>query len=168
MEKILFSNTMGSEGREKELNKLARIANESGLLTMVSSGGSIALTTEYQKINVGGEVAIDETKNMYEYNQTLQRLEVKQSGYYSIRLCGSVEFPGSVELELSCFINGVEYSPDAHPQQAGRGGGKPTMINVITTIPLIAGDYMEMMAKVDSATTLTMNGNNLSIEKKVF
>ena len=135
---------------------------------MTSSGGSLALTTTYQKIAVGGTIAIDETSGMYSYNNTLHRLEIAKDGYYSIRLCGSVELANSLELELSCFINGVEYSPDAHPQVQGRGADKPVMISVVTTVPLKAGDYMEMMAKTDSATTLTMNGNNLSIEKKVY
>jgi len=150
------------------IGKLNNTITRKGMLTMVQSAGTKELTTVYQKMSFGGVKVIQEQNGHFDHDDVTSRLNVVTTGIYSLGICGSVEFPVNSELELSCFINGVEYSPDAHPILQGQGAGKPLQIIVNVTLPLTAGDYVEMYAKMDAPATLTMNGNNTSIEKKVF
>lgn len=165
---IAGANHKNVELLKTQVEQIISAKNKEGLLTMVNTGGSVPLTTTYQKIAMGGIKVVQEQNGHFDYDLVESKLNIITPGIYRIAVCGSIEFPASKELELSCFVNGVEYSPDAHPQLTGRGTNKPTQLNVHLTLELNAGDYMEMFAKVNSSVTIDLLGNNISIEKKVY
>lgn len=165
---LTFTNSLQAAVIATELAKLNNHVTRTGMLTMVNAGGSVDLITTYIKIPVGGTKVVTKQNGNFDYNATTQRIEVVNEGYYQFELCGSVEFPVNSVLELSCFVDGIEYSPDAHLVMQGRGAGKPVQITLHITLHLTAGQYVEMFAKMDVAGTLLMLGNNSSIEKKVF
>lgn len=163
-----FSSVDGAEGRERQLNRMAEQIDGAGLLTMINTGGTLSLTTSYQTLPAGGETIIDETKKMFDYEVSTHRLNIHKDGYYALKVAGAVEFAVNAEFEASLFVNGVEYSPDAHIQLQGRGNNKPVMIYLLVTVKVHAGDYLELKGRIDTAGDLTMLGNDSSVEKKVF
>jgi hypothetical protein len=168
MSDLNFENAEGAETRTKKLQILSDKHNDSGMLCMVSSGGSMDLTTAYQIIDAGGVISIDEKKNLFDYNSSTKQMMIYEDGYYSIRVNGSMEIPANAEVSITLYKNGTQYNPFADVIINGLGTNKPLTATLIMSLKLKENDVLDIRAKADTSTTVTFLGNNSTFEKKIF
>ncbi len=152
-----------------------------GLLTMSNNAQTVQpITTSFTKIEWAGSVEVDATNGLFYYDAPNRRFIATSVGLYSIMAFGSAEFPSSREISFSYFLNSAEVNPNAHPIFKGEGSGKPISVNDAVTIEItqamlddtsgsIDGQvWLEVFAKADSNTDLTIVSSHTSMEKKVF
>lgn len=168
MSEFIFENAEGAETRTNKLNVLAEKHNTSGVLCMKNTGGSMALTTTYKIVDVGGVVVIDESKNLFEYNKSSKQMKIKEAGYYLVSLHGSANVPTNTELSISLFRNGVQESSFDDVVVNGLGVFKPITAGILMMIELQEDDILDIRAKVDTPATVEFLGNNSIFEKRTY
>lgn len=141
------------------------IRGDFGILEMSNSADVVlALTTTYQKVGMVDLTNINTINGHVSYaNDTIT---INTTSPYKLRASGTVELANNSEVTFAYYKNGV-IVPKIYPIFVGRGANKPVLIADFSTLQLNNTDTIEIYARVDVDTSVTVKSLGLSIEKTI-
>ena len=128
----------------------------------------LSLTTSFQKVGIFDTVVIDHTHDLFSYDEVNKRIVMASNGVVKLDVAASISGANNAEVTFAFYVNGLKATSLLDPIWICRGTTKP--IGIITSQPfeLAVDDYIEIWAKVDAATDITIQASSGTVQKKPY